>query len=185
MCSWQSLAPNCSSFVIQSRDQNRGTRIQNIEVTNHEITLINYEINHPQLSVTYNAFFGVNINPVKYNPCTKNRSKRFPEHFRVQPPFLPSRDMDQPISAYIISVILINPYFENPTNRHQTSDRYFILKGINGTSIRNAFECHGRRVRVTRATGKCIFTEKAPTYVQFLNKLRVLKCPYLENYQSF
>jgi hypothetical protein len=38
----------------------------------------------------------------------------------------------------------------------------FILKGINGASIGNAFECHGRRVRETRATGKCIFSEKAP-----------------------
>jgi predicted metalloprotease len=32
-----------------------------------------------------------------------------------------------------------------------------MLKGINGASIRNAFECHVRRVRETRATGKCIF----------------------------
>jgi hypothetical protein len=38
----------------------------------------------------------------------------------------------------------------------------FILKGINGASLSNALECHVRRVRETRATGKCIFTEKAP-----------------------
>jgi inhibitor of KinA sporulation pathway (predicted exonuclease) len=38
----------------------------------------------------------------------------------------------------------------------------FIVKGINGASIGNAFECHVRPVRETRSTGKCIFTEKAP-----------------------
>jgi hypothetical protein len=36
---------------------------------------------------------------------------------------------------------------------------------INGASIGNAFECHARRVRESRATGKCIFTEKAPIYL--------------------
>jgi hypothetical protein len=67
---------------------------------------------------------------------------------------------------------------------HEVADT-FIMKGINGTSIGNAFECHGRPVRENRATGKCISTEKAPIQVQLINKLRVLKCPYLKNYTSY
>jgi hypothetical protein len=43
-----------------------------------------------------------------------------------------------------------------------------ILKGINGPSIGNAFECHLRRVRETRSPkGKFIFTQKAPILAQF------------------
>jgi hypothetical protein len=57
----------------------------------------------------------------------------------------------------------------------------FILKGINVASIGNALEYHVIPVRETRATGKCIFTEKAPIKVQ----LRVLKFPYLENDKSY
>jgi hypothetical protein len=39
-----------------------------------------------------------------------------------------------------------------PSNKWHSDT--FILKGINGSSIGNAFECHVRRARETRATGK-------------------------------
>jgi hypothetical protein len=66
-------------------------------------------------------------------------------------------------------------------NCHQTSDRSIHFEGDYRRFNRKWFECHGRPVRETIATGKCISTEKARIQVQFINKLRVLN---LENYTS-
>jgi hypothetical protein len=45
----------------------------------------------------------------------------------------------------------------------------FILKGINGTSIRNVLECH--HVRGTRTTWTCIFTEKRRISAPFSTRM--------------